>query len=83
MRTVEVRCPVGPQKLFTKLKLGQEFAKHLVESNLIEFTCHDCSKFMSRELGRAVQTYHRFNFVGELVQTRTEEKWARGTSTPQ
>lgn len=73
MSTVEVRCPVGPKKLFTKLKLGEEFAKYL-PNNIIEFTCQDCAKRIGRERGNRVRVYHRFNFVGELVETVLEDQ---------
>ncbi len=66
---VEVRCPVGPQRLFTKLRLGEETHRYIQPDNLIEFSCSDCSRRLSRELNEAVQIFHRFNFLGELIQT--------------
>ena len=75
MNDVEVRCPVGPQKLFTKLKLGEEFATHVPQGNLIEFTCRDCSRRITRERGQVVQVYHQFNFLGDLIKTIVIEKW--------
>lgn len=81
MNVVEVRCPVGPQKLFTKLKLGEEFARY-TSSNLIEFTCGDCGRSVSREQGRSMRVFHRFNFLGDLVQTVMEPRsdWVHGPS---
>lgn len=82
MNTVEVRCPVGPKKLFTKLKLGEEFGKYL-PNNLIEFTCSDCSKRISRERNMRVRVFHRFNFIGELVNshidTQVDSQWVCST----
>ncbi len=72
MTTVEVRCPVGPRKLFTKLKLGEEFANFL-PGNLIEFTCSDCARRIGRERRVKVRVFHSFNFVGELVNTRVSD----------
>lgn len=72
MNTVEVRCPVGPRKLFTKLKLGEEFATRL-PGNLIEFTCSDCAKRIGRDRQQRVRVFHSFNFVGELISTRVED----------
>lgn len=74
MNTVEVRCPVGPRKLFTKLKLGEEFGTYL-PNGLIEFTCQDCAKAYRRATNNFVRIYHSFNFIGELVSTRGEELW--------
>lgn len=72
--TVEVRCPVGPRKLFTKLKLGEEFGRYL-PGNLIEFTCSDCARHISRERKARVRVYHRFNFIGELIETHVDDLW--------
>jgi hypothetical protein len=69
--TVEVRCPLGPRKLFTKLKLGEEFAR-TADGNLLEFTCGDCSRRIGRERGERVRVYHQFNFLGELIRTMIE-----------
>ncbi len=69
--TVEMRCPFGPRKLFIKLKLGEEFGKYL-PNNLIEFTCGDCARRISRERGTRVRVFHRFNFIGELINTQID-----------
>lgn len=80
MITVEVRCPVGPKKLFTKLKLGEEFGRFVMPQNHIEFTCRDCSRAIGRERGEGVRVFHRFNFAGELVETLVEQLWVCGTA---
>jgi hypothetical protein len=72
---VEIRCPVGPQKLFTKLKLGEETARYIHPANLIEFTCSDCARRVSREQGRRLRVFHRYDFAGELVESAAEELW--------
>ncbi len=59
---VEVRCPVGPQRLFTKLRLA---AFRYVEGNLIEFPCSDCR----RRDPEQQNVFHRYNFLGDLVET--------------
>lgn len=64
---------MGPQRLFTKLKLGEESASYVHPENLIEFTCSDCARRMSREQGRRLRVFHRYNFIGELVESLTEE----------
>lgn len=70
---VEVRCPIGPQRLFTKLKLGEEFARRVEPGNLIEFTCSDCAKHIGRERQQRVRVFHQFNFIGELVRTLVQQ----------
>ena len=65
---VEVRCPVGPRRLFTKLRLGQETGR-IVPGNLFEFSCGDCRGRLSRERAQAVDVFHRYDFAGELVES--------------
>lgn len=72
MHSVEVRCPVGPRKLFTKLKLGEEFATYSEDGSSIEFTCGDCARRISRERNAPMRVFHRFNFLGELIKTTVE-----------
>lgn len=66
---VEVRCPIGPQRLFSKLRLGEESARMVQPDNLIEFSCQDCTGKRSKAEGRSVKVYHRYDFAGELVET--------------
>lgn len=66
---VEVRCPNGPRRLFTKLRLGEESGRYIQPDNLIEFSCSDCSSRESRTVGRSVRVFHRYTFIGELVRT--------------
>jgi heterodisulfide reductase subunit C len=69
--TVEVRCPVGPRRLFTKLKLGEESGRYIHPENLIELTCCDCRNRLRRASNsvEVVRVLHRYNFVGELIET--------------
>ncbi len=71
---IEVRCPVGPQRLFTKLRLGQIEARYIQPGNLIEFACGDCAKVVNRIATVPCAVLHRFNFAGELVETVTEPR---------
>lgn len=70
---VEVRCPVGPQRLFTKLSLGEESHRYVHPENLIEVTCSDCARRLGREEGVRQRVFHRYNFLGEFVETVVEE----------
>lgn len=72
---VEVRCPVGPRRLFTKLKLGEEHARYIHPDNLIEFTCYDCSRRLSQERQRPTRVFHRFDFIGDLIESHAEDLW--------
>lgn len=69
-QTVELRCPVGPQRLLSKLRLSGESPKY-TDDNLIEFACADCRRTL-RNRGRTVSlVLHRYNFIGAHVETET------------
>jgi hypothetical protein len=71
MDEIEVRCPVGPQRLLSKLRLSGE-RPHYLDDNTVEFACSDCKRAV-RARGRNVnRVLHRYNFIGELVQTVLE-----------
>lgn len=66
---VEVRCPVGPKRLLSKLRLSGE-EPHYTNDNLIEFACDDCRRWYQRNGHPEVRrVLHRYNFLGEIVET--------------
>lgn len=65
---VELRCPTGPRKLFAKLRMSGE-QPSVTSGNLVEMACQDCRRRLRSE-GRDVSlVLHRFNIVGELIET--------------
>lgn len=66
---VEIRCPVGPQGLLSKLTLTGS-PPYVNDDNLMELSCDWCSR--SGESNKRV--VHRYNFIGELVDTIVEKK---------
>lgn len=70
VETIEIRCPVGPQRLFSKvLRRGE---KPTVTDNLIEFACADCKLALQRKGERVKRILHRFDLAGELVESVIE-----------
>lgn len=65
---VELRCPIGPQRLLSKLVLARETPR-IVPGNLIELACSDCKQTQRRRDPSVVRVLHRFNLVGELVES--------------
>ena len=51
-----------------KLKLRGE-ATPVVEGNLLELACYECRKTLRREGEDVLYVFHRFNFLGELIET--------------
>lgn len=69
---LEIRCPVGPQRLFAKLLSDGERPK-VVDGNLLEFACADCRR-LRRQQGETVSlVLHRYNILGELIETQVVE----------
>jgi hypothetical protein len=66
---VEVRCPVGPRRLFTKLRLDPASVRYLQPENWIEMSCADCRTQLRRRGRQVVHVMHRYAFTGDLVQT--------------
>lgn len=79
---VELRCPrpvrtrsgdCSPGHLFAKLVIEGDAPSFVQPNNLIEMACSNCRKQHERE-GRPVKrVLHRYDFVGELVETLVEE----------
>lgn len=62
MPVVEIRCDKFKRRLFGRLLTEEGLT--IVPGNLFEFSCRDCAK-----AERAVRVLHRFNVLGELVET--------------
>lgn len=68
METVEIRCPVGPRRLLSKL-ISSGGKPHVVDGNLIEFACDDCKRSARRVTPGVVRVLHRFDLAGTLVES--------------
>lgn len=66
---IDVRCPVGPQRLFTRLRLGTESGRYIHPENVIEMSCSDCRRTARAHGADTSHVLHRYNFGGELVET--------------
>ena len=72
IEVVEIRCPVGPQRLFAKFRLEGGVSPHVTQDNLVEFACSDCKKAL-RDKGVPVsRVLHRYDFFGELIESVRE-----------
>jgi len=66
---VEVRCPVGPRRLFTKLRLQAGAVRYVQPENWIEMSCADCRGQLRRQAHVVTHVLHRYDFTGALVET--------------
>lgn len=73
MIQVEIRCPLGPRRLFSKLLQEGERPKH-VDGNLLEFSCDDCKKTLRKQGVTVFRVLHRYNLVGELISSLIQEE---------
>jgi hypothetical protein len=60
------RCPFGT--LFGRM-LIRERPPTIVEHNLVEFACSDCKRAVRSQDHQVFRVLHRFNIVGELIET--------------
>lgn len=69
MKEIEIRCPVGPRRLFMKmLSAGQR--PEVTASNLIELACSDCKRLLRDKHGvKCTRVLHRYDLSGELIET--------------
>jgi len=70
-RSIEIRCPNGPQRLFMKLKLEGESPK-VTPDNRLEFACSDCKRTLRREGWEVDRVLHQYDFLGQFVETFIE-----------
>lgn len=65
----EIRCPVGPQRLFLKLRI--EGNQNLVnpELNCMELSCQDCCRSLRKEGYEVFRVLHRYAINAELIET--------------
>jgi hypothetical protein len=68
MKTVEIRCPVGPRKLLSKLILEKQVPS-VVDGNLLEMACYDCARTARIHNPDVLRVLHRYNLVGELIES--------------
>jgi hypothetical protein len=71
VETIEIRCPVGPRRLLSKLLVDGGRPKH-VDGNLIEFACDDCKRTLRRQGETLSLVLHRYDLAGNLVETLVE-----------
>lgn len=68
-RIVDIRCPIGPQKLFLKLRLEGNLPQVNQDLNVMELACFDCKRALRKEGQLVEHVLHRYNIVGELIET--------------
>lgn len=67
MKTIEIRCPVGPRRLLSKV-ISEGGTPHIT-GNLIEFACDDCKRYERKSDPDVVRVLHRFDLAGSLVES--------------
>lgn len=70
-KIVEIRCPVGPKRLLSKLLLTGD-KPHITSDNLLEFACGDCRRRLKLEGINVSLVLHRYSLDGQLVESVTQ-----------
>lgn len=71
MTAVELRCPVGARRLLAKV-VSEGGKPSVNNDNLLELACKDCAKNARQFDPSVVRILHRFNALGELVESVVE-----------
>lgn len=66
---IELRCDANPRRLFAKIKQETGKPPPVVDGNLLEIACRDCARSARDGDASVRQVLHRFNLLGELVET--------------
>lgn len=66
---VEIRCPLGPRKLFAKMVLQGDTPKVNPELNLLELACYDCARSRRKDNVTVFRVLHRYSLWGELIES--------------
>lgn len=66
VQLLELRCPEGMGKLLAKVR-----SELRITDDLIELPCSNCARALRADGTRVLRVLHRFNLLGELVETET------------
>jgi len=66
---IELRCPVGSQRLLGKLLSEGEV---VISRNLMELHCRDCTHNLRQIDPTVRRIVHRFDAIGDFVETVVE-----------
>lgn len=70
---VQIRCPLGPRRLFGMMRTRGERPSYVHPDNHIEFSCYDCRHAMELRGRRVRRVLHRYAFDGTLIETLVVE----------
>jgi hypothetical protein len=72
MPEVQIRCPIGPKRLFMKLQLSdneEDKPRTVPDLNLLELACSDCARTARKSNGQIFRILHRYWMTGEMAET--------------
>ena len=68
MQAIDLRCPIGPRKLLARLR-SEGKKPSVVDGNLMELYCRDCSRDAKTTNEEVLHVLHRFDLIGDLVES--------------
>ena len=70
---IDLRCPIGPRALLGKVVKAGGSAR-VNSDNLLELACRDCTRRARLNNPLILHVVHRFNVLGELVESVATER---------
>ena len=64
-----VKCPMRTKRVLLKLYIAEGEHVHVTDGNLMELACSDCRRFMRKDGEPVALVLHRFDFLGDYVET--------------
>lgn len=71
MEKIEIRCPIGPRRLFFKVR-AEGMVPEVTSDNLLEIACADCRRLLRKRGVQVDRVIHCYNIAGELVESYIE-----------
>lgn len=70
----QMRCPAGPRRMLAILRASGQKPTYVDDGILVEFACSDCSRELRRAGRDVARVLHRFNILGEFVESEIVER---------
>lgn len=69
---LDLRCPYGPRQLLAKVSRDGGYHQMSADGLTLDIACRDCAKQARKTDPRVRRAIHKFNVLGELVETELQ-----------
>jgi hypothetical protein len=69
---LDLRCPFGPRQLLAKVSRDGDYHGMSPDGLTLDIACRDCAKQTRKTDPRVRRVVHRFNVLGQLVDSEVQ-----------